>query len=236
MRHSGYFKFKQFEVKQTKSAMKIGTDGVLLGGWADIEKAKQILDVGTGTGLIALMCAQRNPKAQITAIEIEPFAAEEAAFNFRNSPWADRLNLIQKDFKQIVFDQKFDVIISNPPYFSQAVQPNKKQRILARHTSGLNLEELINKAETHLSEDGTVFLILPTSQQEEIHKIAEKTGLYIQKKCLVKGHAQAQPKRILLKLGRSKQQVQTGDIIIEEKRHLYTPKYKNLTKNFYLNL
>ncbi len=231
-----FFKFKKFEVKQTQTAMKIGTDGVLLGAWAAIENAKNILDVGTGTGLIALMSAQRNPHANITAIEIEPKAAEEAAYNFKHSPWHDRLKIIQSDFIQTSFPNQFDAIICNPPFFSKGIEPTDIPRKLARHTVSLSLDKLVHNAAKLLSKKGNLFMIIATEQQNHLTAILKNESLYIQKLCLVKGHANTIAKRILVQIGRKKRPIEQNELIIEKKRHVYTMEYIALTKDFYLKM
>ena len=141
------FRFKQFGVRHEKSAMKVGTDGVLLGAWTNAENAKKVLDIGTGTGLIALMIAQRS-KALITGIEIDEDAAEEAYENFVSSPWGDRLRVENSDFAVFsnICNEKYDVIVSNPPYFVDSLECPDEKRGKARHTSSLSFENLIKGA------------------------------------------------------------------------------------------
>lgn len=134
------FKFKQFTIFHDKCAMKVGTDGVLLGAWAPADKAKRILDVGTGTGLIALQLAQRNPHARITAIEIDAAAAGQATENVSHSPWADRVEVICHDFRDYQPENRFDLIVSNPPYFIDALKCPDEQRCTARHAGNLNYD------------------------------------------------------------------------------------------------
>ncbi len=233
---SHLFKFKQFEISQKLSAMKIGTDGVLLGAWAPVEKAKKILDVGTGTGLIALMCAQRNRQAQISGVEIDPKAAGEAQYNFNRSPWKDRLKSIQIDFKVYQPDQKFDVIISNPPFFDETVLSTKTDRNIARHTQQLNLQELIKKSRQLLTKTGMINLILPVNKQSELEQILINNDLYLNRLCYVKGRPEAQVKRILVSIGQKKTKTMVTELIIETQRHVYTPQYIQLTKDFYLKM
>ena len=130
-----YFQFKQFTVRHDKCAMKVGTDGVLLGAWAPVQDVKRILDVGAGSGLISLQLAQRNPEAVITSVEIDPAAAAQAQENIQSSPWSNRMEVVCCDFRKYHPEDKFDLIVSNPPYFVDALRCPDNQRCMARHTS-----------------------------------------------------------------------------------------------------
>ena len=148
------FIFKQFKIQQDNTAMKVGTDGVLLGAWADSENATNILDIGTGTGLIALMLAQRNLKANITAIEIDEQASLQASENFNNSPWEIRLSIKNLKLQDFVVEEKFDLIVSNPPFFNNTFQANSSERNIARQTETLSFNELLKNTASLLSENG----------------------------------------------------------------------------------
>ena len=163
----GGFRFKQFAVEQDDVAMKVGTDGVLLGAWANCEGAKRILDIGTGTGVIALQMAQRNAEAQIHAVEIDEAAAKRARANFDNSPWAERLNVEQTAVQEFSPAEKFDLIVSNPPYFVDSLLPPDTKRSTARHTHDLTFEELDNAVARLLAGDGKFALILPVTEFEK---------------------------------------------------------------------
>jgi len=228
------FKFKQFEVLQEQSGMKIGTDGVLLGAWIDLNNAKHILDIGTGTGLLALMCAQRHKTALITAVEIEEKAVDEARYNFAKSPWAKRLEIIKTDFKQFMSNNKFDIIISNPPFFDEKVLSTKHQRNLARNAENLPLQTLLAKAKEMMTDKGTINLILPVTKLEILEKNLKNEQLYLQKICFVKGRKEVAVKRILVQIGRKNVPIEKSELIIEIDRHVYTEKYKALTGDFYL--
>ncbi len=147
-----YFTFKQFTIWHDKCAMKVGTDGVLLGAWAPVENCKRILDVGTGTGLIAIQLAQRAPQANITAVEIDKIAANQASDNVRNSPWANRIEVICADFRHYTPNERFDMIVSNPPYFINSLKCGNEQRNTARHTDELNYNLLFSHSATLLHE------------------------------------------------------------------------------------
>ena len=165
-----HFNFKQFSVQQDLCSMKVGTDGVLLGAWTNTDNANRILDIGTGTGLIALMLAQRST-ANITAVDAEANACEQAKINFYDSPWADRLQLVHSKIQDFHSDQLFDLIVSNPPYFSGYYSSDNLSRDISRSADILlPYEDLIAVAQRLLKEDGRLSLILPANQQEKIEK------------------------------------------------------------------
>ena len=230
------FKFKQFEIAQEQTAMKVGTDGVLLGAWADLDNAQNILDIGSGTGLIALMCAQRQSMAIIDALEIEPAAARQADENFKKAKWKQRLNLIHMDFIKYITEKKYDVIISNPPYFDEQSKNPDRQRNLARHTSNLSLKKLIQKSKKLLKETGSIQLILPADKFSQLEQIIKQETLYLNKICYVKGHQNAKVKRILVKISNFISELEENQLIIEKSRHHYTDAYIRLTRDFYLKM
>lgn len=230
-----YFQFKQFTIHQDKCGMKVGTDGVLLGAWAAVEHAKSILDIGAGTGLVALMLAQRS-NAQITAVEIDQDAAIQAAANAADSPWADRVKIINVDFNLFQPDQQFDVIVSNPPYFVESMKAADKQRLLARHDDGLSFEDLFRGVSRLLSAEGVFTLILPIEVRDRIVKIAENAGLYPCRWLNIITKPGADPKRCILSFSCAKSAYIAENLLIELERHIYSKEYIDLTKEFYLNL
>ncbi|MDP2113785.1 MAG: methyltransferase, partial [Bacteroidota bacterium] len=163
MPRNNYFQFKQFRIIQDKSAMKVGVDGVLLGVWANVSGAKRILDIGTGTGLIALMMAQRNADARIDAVEIEPDAFQEAVYNIQQSPWNERIQIELCSFQEFAGKAglKYDLIVSNPPYFTNGHKAPLENRATARHSDSLSLGDLISGAIGLLNETGKIALVLP---------------------------------------------------------------------------
>ena len=230
------FRFKQFDIAQEQTAMKVGTDGVLLGAWADLKTAHNILDVGTGTGLIALMCAQRQPLAHIDALEIDPAAARQATENFDNSNWSERLHLIQTDFNLFISEKKYDVIISNPPYFDEKTWNPNKQRNLARHNQHLTLETLISRAKKMLQPNGNIQLIIPADKLKNLKQIIEQEQLNLNRICYVRGHVTAKIKRILVEISGIVTPLKEKYLIIEYARHRYTEDYIRLTRDFYLKM
>lgn len=231
-----FFKFKQFTVWHDKCAMKVGTDGVLLGSWVDVSSAGTILDVGTGSGLVALMMAQRNNNARITAVEIDHDAAIQARENVEHSLWKDTIDVVCTDYKNFTSDTKFDLIVSNPPYFKDSLKPSDKQRTLARHTNELTYNELIEKSVVLLTSNGVLSLIVPSEIVQEIETIANRCGLYIVRRTDVHTTHLAEPKRTLLSLCFRKGNYLIEHLTIEISRHVYTSEFIELTKQYYLKM
>ena len=229
----GGFRFKQFAVEQDDVAMKVGTDGVLLGAWADCEGAKRILDIGTGTGVIALQMAQRNAEAQIHAVEIDEAAAKRARANFDNSPWAERLDVEQTAVQEFSPAEKFDLIVSNPPYFVDSLLPPDTKRSTARHTHDLTFEELDNAVARLLADDGKFALILPVT---EFEKYLTFTQLHLAHRCDVHPIEGGAVKRVMAEFVKHPtSEIAHENIAIERgKRGDYTDEYRALTKEFYL--
>lgn len=230
------FAFKQFTVNHDKCAMKVGTDGVLLGAWAPAAKAKHILDVGTGTGLIALQMAQRNQYAMVTAIEIDASAATQAKENVDNSPWADRINVICSDFRDFQSEIKFDLIVSNPPYFMDALKCPNKQRNMARHTGGLNYDLLFRNAAHLLLKDGVISIIVPAEVERAVIDAAWDHKL-IPSNCMRVITKPGKPcKRVLFTFSFQYKEYVEENLCIEVEHNNYTPEYIALTKDFYLRM
>jgi tRNA1Val (adenine37-N6)-methyltransferase len=232
-----YFQFKQFRIVQERSAMKVGMDGVLLGAWADPSGAERILDIGTGTGLIALMMAQKNNLAQIDAVEVDPEAFQEACFNIQQSHWSERIHPELCSFQEFAerTNLKYDLIVSNPPFFTNGVKAPVENRAQARHSDSLPLDVLISGAAGLLRGNGRIALVLPVESIQEIMQLADLNKLYIALLCKVKPNPQKPEFRILIELANSPCTIQESELMIEfEKHHDYTPEYKALTKDFYL--
>lgn len=232
-----YFRFKQFTVYQDKCAMKVGTDGVLLGAWADCKNAIQILDVGTGTGLIAMMLAQRS-FARVHAVEIDAAAAKQAEENIRESPWKNRIAVFPIPFQDIESTgaSQYDLIVSNPPYFNNSLKPPHESRGVARHTDTLPFADLINGSKRILNPKGKLAVILPVVEGEQFIILAEKAGLFCQQKTIVIPRPGAEPKRLLISFGLEATPCITSELLIETGiRHAYSEEYIELTKDFYLD-
>jgi tRNA1Val (adenine37-N6)-methyltransferase len=213
--------------------MKVGTDGVLLGAWADCTSTKTILDVGCGSGLIALMLAQRSG-AEIDAVDIDKDACEQSEMNFRNSPFANRLKVYHTDFNLYFPTHKYDLIVSNPPYFIRSLKSPDSGRCSARHADKLHFENLLEKSAQLLTNKGKLSLILPFDIFDLIQSIANRNKLFLSRKTIVRPLADSLPKRILLEYSKEKTQTKENEIFIEKSRHVYSDEYIELTKDYYL--
>ncbi|HLF50700.1 MAG TPA: methyltransferase [Flavobacterium sp.] len=220
--------------------MKVGTDGVLLGAWTPIENnPNSILDIGTGTGLIALMLAQRSFAEQIDALEIDEEAYEQAVDNFENSPWSDRLFCFHAGLDEFVEEpeDEYDLIVSNPPFYTEDYYSNNEQRDLARFANAMPFEDLIEAAAMFLSEKGVFAVIIPFKEEEKFIALADECELYPIKITRVKGTPTTEIKRSLLAFSRTKSDsFPVDELVIETARHQYTAEYISLTKDFYLKL
>jgi tRNA1Val (adenine37-N6)-methyltransferase len=235
---SDVFAFKQFKIKQDKCAMKVGTDAVLLGAWTACGKAKKILDVGTGTGVLALMLAQKS-EADIWAIDIDKESYLEAKENVGQSKWPERvhvLNISMQEFSKSS-DNDFDVIISNPPYFTDAYKAKELSRNTARHTDELPFDQLVECVAKLLSDDGFFFSILPYNEALQFKNIAAKNNLHLIKSTRVKTKPDKEPKRLLMMYSKQDSTHQEDELVIElDERHHYTREYIDLTKDYYLDI
>lgn len=230
------FRFKQFNVINDKTAMKVGTDGVLLGAWCDVAAARRVLDVGTGCGVIALMIAQRNAVATIHAIDIEPEAVAEAVLNFQNSPWGNRLEAELIDFNVFGTDEKFDHIVSNPPFFTSGVLPPEGSRNLARHATALSLEELVAHGKQLLTPGGLMSIIVPADAEQLIRRSAVTSGLNIGRLTAVIPVEGAAPKRLLCELVNGDATTVVESMTIQDANRNYTQQYIDMTRDFYLKM
>lgn len=231
-----FFKFKKFTVCHDCCAMKVGTDGVLLGAWTDVSHSGRILDIGTGTGLIALMLAQRCPAATITAIDIDRDAILQAMGNVKSSPWNQQITPIQVDVCSYTSDALFDTIVSNPPYFIDSLKCPDGQRNLARHTDTLDATRLLAKVKELLTLEGRFSIVLPADQSETFVQIAEREGLYLSRHTAVVTRPGLSPKRSLMEFCKIKGGFQSDELVIELERHVYSQEYIALTKDFYLKM
>ncbi len=232
------FRFKQFSVSHSSAAMKVGTDGVLLGAWTPVPSSCQtIWDIGGGSGLIALMLAQRQPSARLFSIEIMADAAREMACNFAASPWADRLKAVEGNIFDVVSSlPRPDLIVSNPPFFANSLSAPDAPRSTARHEASLGFESLIALASSHLSDHGVLSMISPADRREQIEWFAALHRLNILKRMdviTVEGRA---PLRILWHLGRQERPMETSQIIVRDASGEYSDIYRCLTEDFYIHL
>ncbi len=232
---NNYFRFKQFTVYQERSAFKVGTDGVLLGAYTDISNSKKILDIGTGTGLIALMLAQRSG-AEIVAIEPDVDSFTEACDNIRRSNWEDRISIENcrlQDF--LPGDTLFDLIVSNPPYFTDSLRNPDPIKSMARHNVLLSHEDILTGTSRLLTEDGKLQLILPYPGGNIFIAEAQEYGFHCNDILKIKPHLSAEIRRLILCFSRKRTRITEKFLTIERgKRHEFTDDYMNLTRDFYL--
>ncbi len=235
------FKFKQFSIDQDRCAMKIGTDGVLLGAWSSLgHHPEGILDIGTGTGLIALMMAQRSDASLIDPLEIEDNAYEQAVENFEKSDWGDRLFCYHAGFDEFVEEmqdeEKYDLIISNPPFYSEDYKTGNENRDQARFSDALPMAQLIEGASLLLSNNGNLDIIIPFSEEINAIEIGKNYNLFPGKITRVRGTKESPIKRSLISFSFKKTNPKIDELVLEISRHNYTEEFRELVKEFYLNL
>jgi tRNA1Val (adenine37-N6)-methyltransferase len=234
------FQFKKFTVNQDRCAMKVGTDGVLLGAWTPIENRPfSVLDIGAGTGILALMLAQRSSAEQIDAIEIDEDAFEQCVENFENSSWSDRLYCYHAGLDEFMDEpeDEYDLIVSNPPFYSEDYKTESEQRDLARFQDALPFEDLIEAASVLLSENGLFSVIIPYKEEAKFIGLAKECNLFPFRITRVKGTPTTEIKRSLLAFSfTEKTNFPIDELIIETARHQYTEDYIALTKDFYLKM
>ena len=243
---SPFFRFKQFQVWHDRCAMKVGTDGVLLGAWCPLPSREcvRVLDIGTGSGLIALMMAQRTCAVDslqlivnIDAIDIDGGAVEQAAYNFQQSPWAENLHAYQSSLQEWHSETKYDLIMSNPPYFQASLKNPDSQRATARHTDTLSYGELLAHASRLLTADGTIALVLPADAEQEIVTLAHEHALSVTRLTYVHSKPGKPVKRILIAFTPSTTALpatQVAHFYIESDTAPRSEEYQALTHEFYL--
>ncbi|MFT5215395.1 MAG: tRNA1Val (adenine37-N6)-methyltransferase [Glaciecola sp.] len=233
------FKFKQFTIDQDRCAMKIGTDAVLLGAWTSVNQEPfSVLDIGAGSGVIALILTQRSNAELIDAIEIDDDAYEQCTENFENSSWNDRLFCYHTSLKEFTeeIEDKYDLIVSNPPFYSDDYKSDNKQRDLARFEDALPFNHLLESVSNLLSKNGVFSVVLPFKEEEKFIALATKSKLLSNRILRVKGNPSSEIKRSLMQFSFTECEVEIGELIIETERHQYTQDYINLTKDFYLKM
>ncbi|HZJ79859.1 MAG TPA: methyltransferase [Dysgonamonadaceae bacterium] len=233
---NNFFRFKQFTVFQDHCAMKVGTDGVLLGAWTDVFESSKVLDIGTGTGLIALMIAQRNCEAVIDAIDIDEGCVVQAGQNISGSPFAHRINVQHASFQNIAQqeDKNYDLIVSNPPYFQNALKSPCISRNTARHNDSLSFFEIISLGVSLLSESGRIALILPYEFKQAVLEHAATVNLFASRITNVHPLPHKPAKRLLIELQKIKTDCIEDNLTIELSRHRYSKEFEALTQEFYL--
>lgn len=234
---NSWFQFRQFHLTQEKSALKAGTDGVLLGAWTRVNGTGTILDVGTGTGLIALMLAQRS-EALVHAVELDQNASADASLNFQQSPWQDRLRLFTTDFNGFCADRAFhyDLVVCNPPFFNKSLRSANIASSMARHDVTLTFGQLIAGARKILKEDGRLSVIVPAASLDDFRETARLEGFYLSRKTLVIPKTNRPAKRVLLEFSVTACYPETGELVILAGGSQYSTEFIELTREFYLNL
>ncbi|MBP7173854.1 MAG: methyltransferase [Cloacibacterium sp.] len=226
------FCFKKFTIQQSPEVFRVGTDGVLLGVLCSVEKAKRILEVGTGTGLISLMLAQRNPNASILALDIDEKAVHLAHKNFENSPFKNRLSAEHRDYKTFSTEERFDIIVSNPPYFEEI--PYTQKDVLARQQVELNFEELINSSARCLSEKGIFSVVIPIFSEAIFTDICRSKGLFLTRKTNIKGIKDGTVKRLILEFSFQPKSLVEDELTLESSPRVYSQQYLDLTHDFHI--
>ena len=233
-----WFRFKQFKIEQEHAAMKVGTDGVLLGAWASVPgPGSRVLDVGTGTGLIALMIAQRTKEVRLDALEIDPSSAGQAEENFRSSPWKERLTCLPSSFQEYTSQCKilYDLIICNPPFFSASSKTPSSEKNLARHDDSLSLGDIFRGSRALMKDNSIISMILPLHKDAQALELGREHQMYCKRKTLVTPAPGKPIHRVLLEFSLLPGICQEEELTIEtEIRHKYTDKYLELTSEFYL--
>lgn len=233
---NGYFQFKQFTVHQQLCAMKVGTDGTLLGAWAQAsEGGCRVLDVGTGTGLIALMMAQRYPQARVTAIDIDEMAVRQARENVLASPFAERISVYEADMQMFDDTEKFDSIVCNPPYFEDSLTCPDPQRTEARHTVTLGYRQLMISAFRLLKTDGRFSVIIPSDCRARLESEAHLRGFFLSRLCSIQTTPKKPSKRYMIEMTKQPvAEVVTEKRILELSPQTRSEWYRELTKEFYI--
>lgn len=229
------FTFKQFEIRQDRCAMKVGTDGVLLGAWARVEHCKRILDVGTGTGLVALMAAQRS-HAEVVGIDLDADAVSQAAENAAASPWSSRVQVMAADVKEYADAQLYDAVLCNPPFFENSLKCPDAARTMARHTDTLTFDDLARSAARLLAPDGEFSVVIPYDRTTDMTVSAACYGLFATRQTIVYPFEGARPKRMLMAFSKQGGAHTPAPLYIQDAQRIHTPEYVALVKDFYLKM
>ena len=236
-RRNKVFHFKQFSVDHSNATMKVGTDGVLLGAWANVEGCVRLLDIGTGSGVIALMLAQRSSSlAKIDAVEIEPVDAAQAQVNIGKSPWPDKVEVHCIAVQSFAPSFLYDCIISNPPYFSNSFEPPDPRRVEARHTSSLTFHDLLFSANRLLAKNGSLNVVLPHVEGLSFIELAKTFGLFCSRNWTFKTRYEKPIERHLLEFKRVSLECECREIVLYNEGENWSEDYKNLTRDFYLKI
>jgi tRNA1Val (adenine37-N6)-methyltransferase len=228
------FQFKQFKILQDNTAMKVSTDACILGAYTDVRKCERILDIGTGTGLLAMMLTQRNQTAILDAVEIEESAYNQAVGNIDDSVFREKINVFHSTIQQFQTDNLYDLIISNPPFYQNHLQSNKSQKNLAHHTISLSFEDLMASVNKFLQPNGTFVVLLPMYETSCLIEIAIQFQLFPQKQLQIRHRQNSKILRIITTFGYSEKQTLLEELIIKNPDETYTEEFRELLKEFYL--
>lgn len=233
-----YFQFKQFRIDQSHSGMKVTTEGCILGGWVASQnlRPKRILDIGTGTGLLALMLAQRFPDAQIDAVEVDLRAYEEATTNFDASIWSDRINSFHTSIQYFEFTERYDLIISNPPFFKNSLQTEHQHVNLARHDDFLSQQDLVHIIDEMLAPEGSAFILYPEREMNLFLHEANTQGLQNNRRLTIYNHDKSPVFRVIAEISKKSEDHSEKILRIRQLDNEYTPEFVRLLKPYYLHL
>ncbi len=231
---NSYFQFKKFRIEQGQCAMKVTTEGCILGAYANISKPKHILDIGTGTGLLSLMLAQRY-EASIDAVEVEEQAFNQAKHNFQQSSWSNQISCHHSSIQSFGTNRKYDLIICNPPFFTDHLKSDIKEKNLAIHSDSLQQDQLVLHINRLLADEGTAFVLYPEYESESFLTVAQKTGLYLSSILKIYNQPNKHVFRCILTLNKKSSSVSNDQLIIREGSD-YTNDFKALLKEYYLHL
>ena len=232
-----YFDFRQFRIRHDRCGQKVGTDGVLLGAWAPVEGARRILDIGTGSGLLALMVAQRVPEAQVTGVDVDAEAVVQAQENVARSPFSERIRVLLsdvRDYAESYQGERYGHIVCNPPFYTAQTLPPDARRAVARNASGLPFGELVGCAARLLETEGVFSVVLPTDCQPEFTRLCAVSGLHPVRLCLVQTVARKAAKRCLISYARRLEEWPQKENLILQDGQERSEGYKRLTREFYL--
>lgn len=233
---NSYFRFKQFNIEQERCAMKVTTDACIQGAWTPLlPQVKRVLDIGTGTGLLSLMLAQRNPDVIIDAVELDSDASAQAKENVLASAWHDRVSVVQGDVCNYPFSHKYDLIISNPPFFNNSLLSDKANKNMARHTESLSYVDLLQAIEMNLSDNGYASVLLPFAEYRVWSKLIQETGWFEFDRLLVKHTPDAAAKRVVCLFGKQAISAKEETLVIKDDG-VYTQQFTTLLSPYYLDL
>ncbi len=235
MKTRGDFHFKKFSISHDASTHKVGTDAVLLGAWAGVHGAERILDIGTGSGVIALMLAQRSaPASKIDAVELQPHDADQAVENVKNSPWPEKVTVLRTAIQDFVSEKPYDLIVSNPPYFINSWLPPDENRSKARHSNELSFTDLLASVIRLLAPAGLFAVVLPYAEGNQFLRMAETVGLYPIRKLTFRSRKNKPIERLLIEFSRKQSQVKSEELLLYKINEEWTDEYRALTRDFYL--